>query len=144
MKGWKLWGSLVALFLSGVYVGGVGAWLYIDRQMEQRWEGGPQAKKQWIMKRLTRELGLTSEQQAAIEPIVTRTQIELLTLRAQQRSQVEAILAASRAAMADVLTSAQQEKLQALHEKLQRRWQKTEAYLRAQAAGAEGTTGMRR
>lgn len=130
MNGWKLWGSLATLFLSGVLVGGVGTWIVADLQMERRWEGGPQAKKEWIMKRLTRELRLTSDQQAAIEPIVTRTQAELLALRVQQRPRVEAIWSASRTAMSAVLSPEQQGRLQAFHEKFQRRWQKMEEYLR--------------
>ncbi len=131
MKSWTIWGGLAVLFLSGVLIGGAGTSYVMEAQFESRWEGGPEAKRLWIMKRLTRELHLTVEQQAAIEPIVTRAQVELLTLRAQQRPQVEAIQASSRTAMRAILSPDQQGKLEAFHEKLRRRWQKTEEYLRA-------------
>ena len=65
----KLWGGLVVLFIAGALMGIAGTTLYHQYEQEHRWERGPAAKHERIMKHLTHELSLTPTQQADIEPI---------------------------------------------------------------------------
>lgn len=128
---WKVWGGLALLFLSGTLIGGVVTHCYMQSQLESRWEEGPKAKKQWMMQRLTRSLDLTADQQTSLGPLVGQAQDDLLLLRAQQQPQVEAIWTRTLAAVKPGLTPEQQQKLETFQQKLQRRWKKTEEYVRS-------------
>src|SRR4051812_47802426 len=89
----KLWGALVVLFCAGALMGIAGTTLYHQHEQEQRWEKGPAAKHERMMKRLTQELSLTPAQQADIEPMVSRTHLEILQLRFSHQPEVEQTLA---------------------------------------------------
>ncbi|MFM8552472.1 MAG: hypothetical protein ACKOCD_09245 [Nitrospiraceae bacterium] len=134
MTRWKVWGGLALLFLSGTLIGGAVTHYCLQSQAENRWEEGPKAKKQWMMQRLTRSLDLTADQQAKLAPIVGQAQDNLLALRAQQQPQVEAIWTKTLDAVKPSLSTEQQQKLETFHQKLQRRWKKTEEYLREMQA----------
>lgn len=127
----KLWGGLVVLFFSGALMGIAGATLYHQYEQEHRWERGPAAKHERIMKRLTHELALTLAQQADIEPIVSRTHVKILQLRFLLQPEVEQALTEGMAEIKTTLSVEQQAKLDGLYAKLQRRWQVSRDYLRA-------------
>jgi hypothetical protein len=127
----KLWGGLVVLFLAGALMGIAGATLYHQYEQEHRWERGPAAKHERIMKRLTHELALTPAQQADIEPIVSRTHVEILQLRFSHQPEVEQALTQGIAEIRTKLSAEQQIELDELYAKLQRRWQVSRDYLRA-------------
>jgi hypothetical protein len=126
----KLWGGLVVLFFAGALTGIAGATLYHQYEQEHQWERGPAAKHERIMKRLTHELALTSAQQAEIEPIVSRTHVEILQLRFSHQPEVEQALTQGMAEIKPKLSAEQQKELDALYAKLQRRWQVSRDYLR--------------
>jgi hypothetical protein len=125
----KLWGGLVVLFFAGALTGIAGATLYHQYEQERRWERGPAAKHERIMKRLTHELALTPAQQADIEPIVSRTHVEILRLRFLFQPEVEQALTQGMAEIKTKLSVEQQEELDELYAKLQRRWQVSRDYL---------------
>lgn len=127
----KLWVGLAVLFLAGALTGIAGATLYHQYEQEHRWERGPAAKHDRIMKRLTSELALTPAQQADIEPIVSRTHVEVLQLRFLLQPEVEQALTKGMAEMKTKLSVEQQEELDDLYAKLQRHWQVSHDYLRA-------------
>ncbi|MBU6434280.1 MAG: hypothetical protein KGS09_00115 [Nitrospirae bacterium] len=127
----KLWVGLAVLFLAGALTGIAGATLYHQYEQEHRWERGPAAKHDRIMKRLTSELALTPAQQADIEPIVSRTHVEILQLRFLLQPEVEQALTKGMAEMKTKLSVEQQEELDDLYAKLQRHWQVSHDYLRA-------------
>ncbi len=127
----KLWGGLVVLFLAGTLIGIVGTSLYHQYEQQLRWERGPAARQERIMKRLTQELSLTSAQQSDIEPIVGRVHVEILRLRFQHQPEVERILTQGVAALKTKLSADQQAKLDGLYAQLQRRWQVSRDYLQA-------------
>jgi hypothetical protein len=83
------------------------------------------------MKRLTHELALTPAQQADIEPIVSRTHVEILQLRLSHQPEVEEALTQGMAEIKAKLSGEQQAKLDGLYAKLQRRWEVSRDYLRA-------------
>jgi len=125
----KLWGGLAVLFLAGMLTGIAGATLYHQYEQEHRWERGSAAKQERIMKRLAQELGLTPAQQADIEPIVSRTHVEILKLRFLLQPEVEQALTRGMAEIKTKLSVEQQEELDELYAKLQRRWQVSRDYM---------------
>lgn len=125
----KLWGGLVVLFFAGALTGIAGATLYHQYEQERRWERGPAAKQERIMNRLVHDLALTPAQQADIEPIVSRTHVEILRLRFLLQPEVEQALTQGMAEMKTKLSTEQQEELDELYAKLQRRWQVSRDYL---------------
>ncbi|HKW85850.1 MAG TPA: hypothetical protein VJM82_02160 [Nitrospiraceae bacterium] len=127
----KLWAGLVVLFLAGALTGIVGTSLYHRYEQEHRWEQGPAARQERIMKRLTHELSLTSAQQADIEPIVSRVHVEILQLRFAHQSEIEQILTRGIGDLKIKLSPDQQEKLDGLYTKLQQRWKASRDYLQA-------------
>jgi len=125
----KLWGALAVLFCAGTLTGIAGTTLYHQYEQEQRWERGPAAKHERIMKRLTQELSLTPTQQVDIEPIVSRAHVEILQLRFLHQPEVEQALTKGVAEIKTKLSAEQQAKLDELYAKLQRRWQVSRDYL---------------
>jgi len=125
----KLWGALVVFFVAGTLTGIAGATLYHQYEQEHRWERGPAAKHERIMKHLTRELSLTPAQQLDIEPIVSRAHVEILQLRFSHQPEVEQALTLGMAEIKTKLSAEQQAKLDELFAKLQRRWQISNDYL---------------
>ncbi len=126
----KLWGGLVVLFFAGALMGIAGTTLYNQYEQEHRWERGPAAKHERIMKRLTHELALTPAQQADIEPMISRTHVEILQLRFAHQPEVEQALTQGMTEIKTKLSVEQQEKLDGLYVKLQRRWQISRDYLK--------------
>jgi hypothetical protein len=125
----KLLAGLLVLFLAGALTGIAGATLYHQYEQEHRWERGSAAKQERIMKRLAQELGLTPAQQADIEPIVSRTHVEILKLRFSLQPEVEQALTQGMAEIKTKLSVEQQEELDELYAKLQRRWQVSRDYM---------------
>jgi Spy/CpxP family protein refolding chaperone len=127
----KLWVGLIVLFFAGVLTGIVGTIAYHRYEQQHARERGPAAREQRIMKRLTHDLSLTAEQQAAIEPIVRRAHLEVLRLRLEHQPEVERIVTAGIAEAKTKLSPEQQAKLDAVYAQLQRRWQASRDYLQA-------------
>lgn len=125
----KLWGGLLVLFLAGVWTGVGGTILYQHYQQEQRWQRGPAGRQERLMKRLTDELSLTPAQSAAIEPIVSRTHVQILELRAKHQPEVDRILADGITEAKTKLSGEQGAKLETLYAKLKQRWQVSRDYL---------------
>ncbi|HMV56461.1 MAG: hypothetical protein K1X60_10020 [Nitrospira sp.] len=132
-----LWIGLSVLFCAGALMGAVGTSLYYQYEDQHRWERGPGARQERIMKRLTQELVLSTTQQAAVEPIVARAHVELLRLRVQHQPDVDRVLDQGMQELKATLSPEQQAKLDGLHAQLQQRWRMTREYVR-QAQGAGG------
>ncbi len=126
----RLWIGLIVLFLAGTLTGIVGMMLYCRYEQEHRWEGGPGARQERVIKKLAHELSLTSSQRDAIKPIVARAHLELLRLRIRHQPEVEQILTDGMKNMKSPLSLEQQGKLDALYAQLQRRWSMSRDFLR--------------
>ncbi len=122
MKKWKIWLIIAIVFISGLIVGSAGTGFYMRQRVGGILHRGPGAVKEMVMKKLTAELGLTTDQQADVEQIVEGTQYKLMQLRAQYRPQLEAIVSAGITDMKAKLSPEQQKKLDALYEKAKLRW----------------------
>lgn len=122
-------GGLVVLFVAGVLCGIAGTSFYHTYEREQRGERGAAAQHERIMTRLTQELALTTEQRAAIEPIVTRTHVAILEIRFSHQAEIESVLIGGMAALKTQLSPDQQTRLEAMYARLQRQWTKSRNYL---------------
>src|ERR1700693_4972144 len=85
----RIWTAVAVVCLCGLLVGIVATKTYDDYQQQQKWEKGLAGLKPRLMNHLTRELHLSSDQQRAIEPILTQAERELLHLRIAQQPQVD-------------------------------------------------------
>jgi len=128
----KLWGGLIVLFCAGALSGVVADSMFLHAEPTSRGDHGPAAHHERIMKRLTEGLSLTAQQQAEIEPIVSRAHVSLLKLRFAHQTEVEQILARGIAELNGRLLPAQQTELDKMYKGLERRWQASRDYLEAQ------------
>ncbi|BFU94082.1 MAG: conserved protein of unknown function [Nitrospira sp.] len=127
----KLWAGLSVLFAAGVLTGVVGMWLYGNADRTHHGDRGPVAQQERIMKRLTQELSLTTQQQLEIEPIVSRAHLAVLELRFSHQSEVEQILTKGMAEIKPKLSPEQQAGLDHMYAGLQQRWQTSRSYVQA-------------
>lgn len=128
----KLWGGLIVLFCAGALSGGVADSVFLHAEPMPRDDRGPAARHERMMKRLTQGLSLTNQQQADIEPIVSRAHVALLKLRFAHQSEVEEILARGMTELKGQLSPAQQTELDRMYKGLERRWQVSRDYLETQ------------
>jgi hypothetical protein len=128
----KLWGGLIVLFCAGALSGVVVDSLFLCGERTSRGDYGPSAHHERIMKRLTQDLSLTVQQQAEIDPIVTRAHVALLELRFAHQAEVEQILARGMAELSAKLSPAQQPELDRMYKGLERRWRVSRDYLEAE------------
>ena len=121
MKKFKLWGGLFALFCSGVLLGVLASWrIAEDKAIENLTIEQPRVLKS-IMRKLDRELELSDTQKKRVEEIVCRTHRELLVFRDLIRPDRERIIQQSIDAMKAELSPGQQNKLDALRERIKAR-----------------------
>lgn len=135
----RLWGGLIILFLAGTLTGIGGTILYHRSEQDHRWERGPAARQERVMKLLTSELSLSPAQQADIEPIVSRAHVGILQIRLSHQPEIEQTLAQGVTELKAKLSAEQQAKLDGLYAKLQRRWQVSRDYLEAATKRTKGS-----
>jgi hypothetical protein len=124
VKRWNLVLGLSALFLSGVVIGATGTTIYFKQTMGHVFTEGQPAIRKLIMKKLIRELDLTASQRVRIEEIVGEVQTQLGEFRKQHRREIEAILDRGIVQMKPELSNDQQQKLDALYERLKHQRQR--------------------
>ncbi|HKY70833.1 MAG TPA: hypothetical protein VJL88_02850 [Nitrospira sp.] len=128
----KLWGGLILIFCAGALTGAVADSMFLHAEATSSREHGPAAHHDRIMKRLTEGLSLTVQQQAEIDPIVSRAHVALLELRFSHQAEVERILSRGVADLKTKLSPAQQSELDRMYKGLERRWQGSRDYLEEQ------------
>ncbi len=124
MKKWKTWLVIIAVFVSGVIIGSAAGGLYMKHRIGGFLHGGAPAMRKVIMKKLTTELNLTTDQQDEIDEIVEETQLQLQQLRAQYRPQMENIIDTGVTSVKTRLSAEQQKKLDVLYAKVKEHWSK--------------------
>lgn len=124
MKDMKLWLGLLALFLSGICVGGLGSWMFAEQRVIDSLTQEPQPFHKAIMRKLTRELDLSETQRTCIAEIVSNTHGELAALRERFRPEREEILRRSREALKAELSPEQQSKFDEIYRKMEERRRK--------------------
>jgi hypothetical protein len=121
MKSWKTWSGLTVIFLSGILIGVVGSGLYFNYTMKSFRGHGPAGIKRLVMKKLSRELDLSRDQQASIREIVGRTVDDLDKLRRKHRPEIEAVVSQGVASIKPYLNPDQQRKLDEMYERFKKR-----------------------
>jgi Spy/CpxP family protein refolding chaperone len=112
---------LLLAFLLGTAAGGLGFGLY---QVRGGWRHPPrdsERARQFVLKRLTRELDLRPEQQQQVEAILRETGRELARLREEVGPRVRDIRGRSREKIRAILNPEQQAKFEALAKEWERR-----------------------
>jgi hypothetical protein len=116
MKKWKLIAGVALVFVLGVLVGSLGTRFY-HRDWSERFFQEPSARKALILKKLTKDVGLTETQQREFRAIVEETDKKLEAFGLERRSAVKAILDESFSRMKEELDPEQQKKLDELRAK---------------------------
>jgi uncharacterized membrane protein len=113
MKRWKLIVGVILVFVLGVMAGSVGTRLYQRNWAERFWKD-PAARKTLILKRLTRELGLSEAQRQEFKAIIKDVDQKMEGLHQENRTAIKTILEEGFSRMMGKLDRAQQEKLKEL------------------------------
>ena len=116
MKKWKLIAGVALVFVLGLLVGSLGTRFY-HKDWSERFFQEPSARKSLILKKLTKDLGLTEAQQKEFRGIVEETDKKLEAFGLERRSAVKAILDESFSRMNEKLDPEQQKKLAELRVK---------------------------
>ena len=125
--GWRLWLGLLIVAVCGAAVGVAGVRAYdSSRPHKQR---GLTTLKPRVLNSLETELKLTDVQRRTVEVAVGQAEVELLTLRMAQQPKVEDAMQRAMASMKAVLTAEQQQKLDEMYGRLQRRWEREREYV---------------
>jgi hypothetical protein len=128
VKKWKLWAGLILLFCSGMLIGAVGTWTFVQHRVFEnlsRWR--PEVPK-IVMKKLTHELDLEEQQKKQVATIVCEAYQDLMELRRRHKPEIDQILQRTIARMKPELSPAQQEKLDRFHAKLKEHLAKKELH----------------
>jgi Spy/CpxP family protein refolding chaperone len=124
MKKWKAVVGVVVVFLLGMAAGSL-ITFGVTRQMFQ-WGHGPQARTDFIVRKLSWELWLDGQQREQLRSIVQDAQQEMKPVRQQVRPQVEAILDRADAKVRAILRPNQIEKFDKLVAERKAKWSEAE------------------
>jgi len=117
---WKLISGLLLVFALGILAGSVGTGFYLKHRLAPLIKD-PRARKAFIMKKLSKELNLTSDQKSKIEPIVEQMLEKRREYYLKNRQEVKTIFDQGFAQISEELNEDQRQKLDGLREKFRRR-----------------------
>jgi len=120
MKKWRLILGVVLVFVLGVLVGSVGTQVFHRHWSERFWKT-PDERRAMFLDRLTQELGLTQDQRGKVAVILKEADEKRRALFQQQRGAMRETIDESFARMKQALTPEQQQKLEDLRAKFDRR-----------------------
>ncbi|UCG21707.1 MAG: hypothetical protein JSU80_03775 [Deltaproteobacteria bacterium] len=110
---WKLISGLLLVFVLGILVGSVGTGFYLKHRLDPIMKK-PRARKAFIMKKLSKELNLTPDQQTKIEPIVNQMIEKRIEYYRKTRPEIKTIMDQGFAQIKEELDDNQKEKLDEL------------------------------
>jgi hypothetical protein len=116
MKRWRLIIGVVVVFILGVLVGSLGTQLF-QRQWSERFWKDPAERRALFLRKLTKELRLTEEQQQEFKVIIGEVDKNLEALHGERRAEVKKILDEGFSRMNEKLGPDQQKKLEELRAK---------------------------
>jgi hypothetical protein len=112
---WKLISGLLLVFVLGILVGSLTTGFYVKHRLAP-FVKDPKARKAFIMRKLTKELQLTSTQKSKIEPIVEKIIEKRREYYLKNRPQIRKIMDQGFDQIEEQLTDNQKEKLEKLRE----------------------------
>jgi hypothetical protein len=121
-KRWKIWMGLTALFLSGAVVGGAATGFYVKARIARVIRGGPVMAREIMIRRMSRALDLSPDQQKQAERIVASAQAELQALREGARPQAQIVIKRATDDLKSLLSKPQRKKLIDLTARANNRW----------------------
>ncbi len=116
--------GLVALFIVGGLLGFLGDRLYMERKWRRIREATPEQRQAYILQKYTRELHLTEQQQAVIQPILKEKMEKFDQAIQRHKKEHEAINREYDDRIKAVLTPEQQQLLDDMRQRIQSRWKK--------------------
>ncbi|MGD0237701.1 MAG: hypothetical protein ABSC55_24620 [Syntrophorhabdales bacterium] len=119
MNTWKLVSGVALVFIVGALVGSLGARFYLKHHYRP-FTPEPRDRTAFIMKRLSRELGLSQNQKITAEKIVAQTEEKLREHFLQMGPETEAIIDDGFSQIRKELDDEQKKKLDALREKFEK------------------------
>jgi len=123
MKTWQLWSGVLVIFLAGILIGAAGTGIFLRHSIENIIQGGPPEIAHLVSKRLTRQLDLSTDQQAKVDSVIRDTQRQLMELRRTVQPQTAAIIRNGAEQIRTELDAGQQQEFDQLLERLKARWQ---------------------
>ena len=118
----KIIAGLLVVFLSGVVTGALSTGIALRHGMRQFMERSPETHCRFLMRQLSRELGLTDAQRTQAERIVENGGNEIRGLLDESHGRFAAIMQRRAAEMRAILTPEQEEKFDRMLERTQKRW----------------------
>jgi len=113
--------GIVLIFALGALTGVLGADMYYKYRIERFREAGPSVRRELLMKKLTRRLDLTPQQQEKVAEIFAEMREDLSALRTKHRPEIEEIRARSHTRIKAVLDADQQKKFDEMIEQFKQR-----------------------
>ena len=110
------------MFILGLLVGSVGTQVY-HREWSERFRKAPEERRAIFLKRLTRELGLSVEQQRQVAVIIREADEKRRALFQKQREEIRVTFEEGFARMEQVLNPDQQKKLEEMRQRFEKRIQ---------------------
>jgi len=110
MKRWKAIVGILLVFLLGALAGVLATYAVYQQRMEGVARGEPGRTREFIVRRLTRDLSLDPPQSEQLRAIVRETHAELRELRKKIRPETEEIMARSQDRVRAILRPDQREK----------------------------------
>jgi hypothetical protein len=117
---WKLISGLLLVFVLGILAGSLGTGFYLKHRLAPLIKE-PRARKTFIMKRLSKELNLTSDQKTKIDPLVEQMIEKRREYYLKNRPEIKTIMDQGFAQIREELNEDQKKKLDVLREKFHRR-----------------------
>ena len=119
----KIVAGVLVVFLLGVITGVLGTNIYVMHGIRKFTSGRPpEAHKNLLMRRLSRELDLTEDQKPQVEKILEEANVEIRAFLTKSRAEFEQIMQPRKAQLKEILTPTQQEKLDKIFARMQQRW----------------------
>jgi uncharacterized membrane protein YciS (DUF1049 family) len=121
MNRFKLATGIVLIFALGALCGVLGSGMYFKHRIDHFRESGPQTRKEMLMKRLTRRLELTPQQQEKVAIIFEEMREQLFSLRAKHKPDLERIREQGHARIKVILSVEQQIQFDEMMARLKKR-----------------------
>ncbi len=110
MKSIKPIVGLILVFILGAASGSLVTYMVSQSHLESIISGDPRAREDMLLKRLTRQLDLDSQQREQVTIVIHETHEDMRQIRQRTHPQIEALLTDSQLRISSLLRPEQQEK----------------------------------
>ena len=118
------WNQIFISLIIGLALGtAFGQWRSREN-FHHRWKKGPEAMRQHMVEKFSKELHLNSEQKKQVAAIFEAKHPQMVELQKEMKPKLDALRNSTQAEVRKILTPEQEKKLDALNAKMDERWQK--------------------